>query len=92
MKQTNRMAAALLSLGLLVSAVPAAAAYTVYGYSEGLAQAEEGGKWGFVGSGGEIVIPLQYRSVVSFSLGLAAVNLDGKLGVIRPNGSYHIKP
>ena len=29
----------------------------------------------------KVVIPLKYNSVVSFSLGLAAVNLDGKLGV-----------
>lgn len=92
MKKGKRLAAVLLSLSLLAGAVPAARAYTVYGYSEGLAQAEEEGKWGFVGSGGEIVIPIQYRSVVSFSLGMAAVNLEGKLGVIRPDGSYLIRP
>ncbi len=91
MKKLHRLAAALLSLSLL-TAVPAARAYTVYGYSEGLAQAEEDGKWGFAGSGGDIVIPIQYRSVVSFSLGMAAVNLDGKLGVIRPDGEYLIRP
>ena len=46
----------------------------------------------FVGSGGEVVVPAQYRSVVSFSLGVAAVNLEGKLGVIRPDGEYLIQP
>ncbi len=92
MKHTQRLAAALLSLSLLAGAAPAARAYTVYGYSEGLAQAEEDGKWGFVGSGGDVVIPLQYRSVVSFSLGVAAVNLDGKLGVVRTDGEYLIEP
>lgn len=91
MKKTHRLAAALLSLSLLAG-LPAARAYVVYGYSEGLAQMEENGKWGFVGSGGEVVIPAQYRSVVSFTLGVAAVNLEGKLGVIRPDGEYLIEP
>lgn len=92
MKKTHKLAAVLLSLSLLAQALPAARAYTVYGYSEGLAQVEEDGKWGFAGSGGEIVVPIQYRSVVSFTLGMAAVNLDGKLGVIRPDGEYLIQP
>ncbi len=92
MKKTYRLPALLLALSLLAGAFSGARAYTVYGYSEGLAQAEEEGKWGFVGSGGEVVIPFQYRSVVSFTLGMAAVNLDGKLGVIRPDGAYLIQP
>lgn len=92
MKKTQRLAAALLSLSLLSLSVPANGAHTVYGYSEGLAQAEEDGKWGFAGPEGGILIPAQYRSVVSFSLGMAAVNLDGKLGVIRPDGEYLIRP
>lgn len=92
MKKRYRLWALLLSLSLLAGISPEAGAHTVYGYSEGLAQAEEEGKWGFVGFGGEVVIPFQYRSVVSFSLGMAAVNLDGKLGVIRPDGSYLIQP
>lgn len=91
MKKRYRLAAALLSLSLL-AALPAARAYTVYGYSEGMAQVEENGKWGFAGSGGDIVIPAQYRSVVSFSLGVAAVNLEGRLGVVRPDGEYLIEP
>ena len=91
MNKRNWVAAAL-AVSLLTAAAPTAMAYTVHGYSEGLAQAEEDGKWGFAGSGGELVIPLQYRSVVSFSLGMAAVNLNGKLGVIRPDGQYLIQP
>ena len=92
MKKRYRLAAALLSLSLLTGLPYAARAYEIYGYSEGLAQIEENGKWGFVGSGGEVVVPAQYRSVVSFSLGVAAVNLEGKLGVIRPDGEYLIQP
>ena len=73
MKKRIRLAAALTSLSLLAGSLPAANAYTIYEYSEGLAQAEESGRWGFAGGGGEIVIPIQYRSVASFSLGKAAV-------------------
>ena len=92
MKKRIRLAAALMSLSLLAGSLPAVNAYTIYEYSEGLAQAEESGRWGFAGGGGEIVIPIQYRSVASFSLGTAAVDLDGRLGVIRPDGEYLIQP
>ena len=64
MRRKKRLTAVLLTLCLL-AAGPSAHAYTVHGYSEGLAQAEEEGKWGFANGSGEIVIPLQYRSVVS---------------------------
>ncbi len=80
--------AALLAVCLL--SAPAAGAYQIHGYSEGLAQAEEGGKWGFAGGDGSLTVPVQYDSVVSFSLGMAAVNLNGHLGVIRPDGEYLI--
>lgn len=84
----------LLALSLLLAgqAFAAPAGATVWGYSEGLAQCELDGKWGFVDPQKRVVIPLQYDSVVSFSLGLAAVNLDGKLGVIRQDGTYLIRP
>lgn len=84
------MLALCLLLGTGASAAPPGA--TVWGYSEGLAQCEFNGKWGYVDGTRNVVIPLQYRSIVSFSLGMAAVNLDGKLGVIRQDGAYLIQP
>ena len=81
--------AAALCAGLFflpASAAPEGA--TVWGYSEGLAQCELAGKWGYVDAGRNVVIPLQYDSIVSFQLGIAAVNLNGKLGVIRQDGRY----
>ena len=98
MKKRRACLAPCLALCLLLSSLPGAGAveaarsYTVYGYSEGYAQAEEDGKWGFADGSGAIAIPLQYDSVVSFSLGMAAVNLKGKMGVIRPDGRYLIQP
>lgn len=66
----------------------------IYGYQEGYAQAQSPstGKWGFANANGDVVIPIQYDSVVSFSLGMAAVEVGGKLGVIRPDGRYLIRP
>ena len=86
--------ALVLSAGLLLlpAAAAAPAGATVWGYSEGLAQCELNGKWGFVDAGRNVVIPLRYDSVVSFQLGIAAVNLNGKLGVIRQDGKYLIQP
>lgn len=92
MRHTQRLAAAALSLSLLTAALPAAGAYALSDYSEGLAQVEENGAWGFVGSAGTIVIPIQYQAVGSFSLGMATVDLEGKQGVIRPDGEYLIRP
>ena len=72
---------------------------TVHSYSEGLAQAEQGDKWGFVRGDvngddmdGNIVIPIQYDSVLPFTLGMATVDLGGKFGVIRPDGKYLLQP
>ncbi|MEA4955078.1 MAG: S-layer homology domain-containing protein [Pseudoflavonifractor sp.] len=88
----RQLAALALCAGLMLSCLPGAAALQIHGYSEGLTQAEENGKWGFAGADGSVAIPLQYDSVVSFSLGMAAVNLGGKLGVIRTDGQYLIQP
>ena len=93
-KRMLRLPCLLLALCLLLGgqALAAPEGATVWGYSEGLAQCEYNGKWGFVDAQKRVVIPLKYNSVVSFSMGLAAVNLDGKLGVIRPDGTYLIQP
>lgn len=93
-KRMLRLPCLLLALCLLLGgqALAAPEGAVVWGYSEGLAQCEYNGKWGFVDAQKRVVIPLKYNSVVSFSLGLAAVNLDGKLGVIRPDGTYLIQP
>lgn len=87
------LAAALaLSLALAGAAMAAPEGATVWGYSEGLAQCELDGKWGYVNGQREVVIPLRYDSIVSFRLGVAAVNLGGRLGVIRQDGTYLIPP
>ena len=78
---------------------PAPPPITVHSYTEGLGQVEQGGKWGFVRGvvNGEdvesgVVIPIQYDSVLPFTLGMATVELEGKFGVIRPDGEYLLQP
>ena len=88
-----RIQCLVLVLGMLLAgqALAAPEGATVWGYTEGLAQCELNGKWGFVDAQKKVVVPLQYDSVVSFSLGLAAVNLNGKLGVLRQAGTHLIQ-
>lgn len=81
-----RLAALALALALTVSA--AAAAPAIYGYQEGLAKATEKGLWGFADPDGRIVIPIQYESVLDFTLGTALVRSGGKMGLIRQDGTY----
>lgn len=95
----RRLAAALLALLLCMgpgclraSAAVTQDGVTIWGYSEGLALAEKDGQWGYANAARQIVIPLQFDSAVSFSLGVAAVNLNGRLGVIRQDGAYLIRP
>ena len=69
------------ALALLLTAVltsAALAAPQIWGYQEGLAKAAEGGLWGFANVAGEIVIPIQYQSVMDFSLGVARVQKNNK--------------
>lgn len=83
-------AALLLVLALTLSA--ALAAPTVYGYQEGLAKASENGLWGFADATGRVVIPIQYQSVLDFTLGTALVRSNNKMGLIRQDGLSLIPP
>ena len=83
-------AALLLVLALTLSA--ALAAPTVYGYQEGLAKASENGLWGFADATGRVVIPIQYQSVLDFTLGTALVRSNSKMGLIRQDGLSLIQP
>ena len=75
---------------LLLTGVPASAR-TIWGYSEGLALAQEGSLYGYANTAGQIVIPIQYDTALSFSLGMAKVGKEGRLGVIRQDGRYLIE-
>lgn len=66
-------------------------------FSEGLApvnvHASEGMRWGYVGKDGKLVIRAHFVQALSFTEGLAAVQMiDGKWGYINPKGSMVITP
>ena len=54
-------------------------------YDNGLAAVEIDGKYGFINTKGELVIPLMYDYAFGFSDGLAAVEYRGLYGVIDVN-------
>lgn len=94
-KQLFRTAGALAILGALLCPLALAApeGTIIWGYQEGLAKAQSpDGKFGFANLKREIVIPMQYTSVLDFSLGLSQVQLGSRLGVIRQDGTYLIQP
>lgn len=41
------------------------------------------GKWGYIDTRGNIIIPLQFEEADQFSEGMAAVKVAGKWGYIR---------
>lgn len=71
----------------------AAPAVDVKEFSEGLAAIETKGKFGFINTKGELVIPADFHSVGYFKNGLAwAKSSDEKLGYIDKDGKWVIKP
>lgn len=80
----------LLVTAALLAGAPASAR-TIWGYSEGLALAQEGNLYGYADTAGNVVIPVQYDTALSFSLGMAKVGKEGRLGVIQQDGRYLIE-
>ena len=80
-----------LALAAALLSGPPAQALTIWGYSEGLALAQQGELYGYADPSGRIVIPVQYDTALSFSLGMTKVGRDGRLGVIRQDGRYLIE-
>lgn len=86
----RRLAALALSLSLTLSS--ALAAPVIHGYQEGLAKASENGLWGFADATGKVVVPIQYQSVLDFTLGTALVRSSNKMGLIRQDGVQLLRP
>ena len=57
-----------------------------------MASIYQDGKWGYINTSGELVIPLQFELARPFSEGLAAVKQDGKWGFIDQTGKVMISP
>ena len=68
--------------------------YRAYNFSNGLALViNKDELWGYVDSTGKEVIPCQYEWADPFGeYDLAPVEVDGKWGLIKKDGSYYIEP
>ena len=55
-------------------------------FYDGLARVEKDGKFGFIDTNNNLVIPLMYDGAISFSEGLAAVKKEAKWGFIDKTG------
>ncbi len=60
-------------------------------FSEGLAGVKKDGKWGFINTDGELVIPCIYDSVGAFSEGLCAVQTGYAWNYIDTEGNVAVK-
>lgn len=61
-------------------------------YEEGRIRVTDGALWGYAGVGGEVLIQPQFDAVGDFFLGAAQVTKDGKVGLLRWDGVYILKP
>lgn len=61
-------------------------------FSEGVAPAEKGGKWGYINKKGEMVVGFRFESAESYTEGCALVYLGGKAGYINSSGDFIVKP
>jgi hypothetical protein len=57
-----------------------------WGFSEGLADVKQNGKWGYINTKEKVVIPCIYDGAMSFYKGLAKVKKNDKWSVINTEG------
>jgi len=62
------------------------------GFTEGLAPAASGGKWGFIDQTGKWVVNPQFESASNFADGLAPVVVGGRWGYIDQKGKFVVNP
>lgn len=55
-------------------------------FIEGLLPVKMDGKWGYINTNGDIVIPCKYDYAFSFSEGLARIEQNGRIGFINTEG------
>lgn len=62
------------------------------GFTEGLAPAASGGKWGFLDATGKWTIDPQFERAGNFADGLAPVVVGGRTGYIDSRGKFAVNP
>jgi len=61
-------------------------------FCNGLARVKLKGKWGYIDTTGNVVVPPKYNEVQNFSDGIARVRLGQKWGLVDTTGQELIKP
>jgi hypothetical protein len=61
-------------------------------FSEGLAPAALGGKWGYIDTTGVFIVPPKFDKAEQFAFGLAPVLVDNKVGIIDKSGTMIVPP
>jgi hypothetical protein len=61
-------------------------------FSEGLALASKGKKFGYIDKLNNVVIPFHFDSGTDFNNGRAIVEINGKFGIINRSGSFILNP
>ena len=64
----------------------------IVAFNEGLCGVEKDGKFGYIDTTGNLVIPAQFDTAGPFIEGLAAVKLGNQFGYIDKTGKYAINP
>ena len=62
------------------------------GFTDGLAPAATGGKWGYIDKRGDWVIEPQFEHAFGFKDGLASVEVGGRWGFIDQKGKFVVNP
>jgi hypothetical protein len=62
------------------------------GFTDGLAPAANGGKWGYIDTKGQWVIEPQYEQAFGFKDGLASACVGGRWGLIDQKGKFVVNP
>lgn len=76
-----------------VFAVPEEPVLTTVGeYCEGRIRVTDGTLWGYAGVDGGVVIQPQFEQVENFHLGAARVTRNGKVGLLRWDGTFILAP
>jgi hypothetical protein len=65
---------------------------SIRGFTEGLAPARSGGKWGYIDTLGKWVVDPQFDYALNFADGLAPVGVGGKTGYIDKRGKFVVNP
>lgn len=61
-------------------------------FGENYLPVQVGGRWGYMGTAGKLIIPAKYEQALTFKNGAAPVKENGRWGIIDRQGNYTVPP